>query len=142
MFYYTYSTFLYQIHYYLLKVEMADSYAVSVASVSLTKDDLDPSKILNGNPEVFSAVMSTSYNGHVVRGIWKCTEGTVTDVEQDETFTILEGRATVLIEGGPTLELRPGVMGELKKGDKTTWIVHETLLKTFQITFYDDDNTL
>ncbi len=119
---------------------MADSYAVVVAGVSLTKDDLDPSKIISGNPEVFSAVMSTSYNGRIVRGIWKCTEGTVIDVEQDEMFTILEGRATVIIEGGATLELRPGVMGELKKGDKTTWIIHEALLKTFQITFYDDDS--
>jgi uncharacterized cupin superfamily protein len=53
-------------------------------------------------------------------------------------FTVLEGRATVHIEGGSTIELSPGYMGELKKGDKTTWVVHETILKTFQITLLDD----
>lgn len=115
------------------------SYAASARGVELLKDDVDPSKILAGNPEVFSTVLSSSYNGNVVRGIWKCTEGVVRDVEEDEMFTVLEGRATVEIEGGPTLELSAGSVGELRRGDKTTWTIHEAILKTFQITLYDDD---
>ena len=119
-------------------VEAERSYVLQVKDVQLTKDALDPSSVLAGSPEVFSVVLSSSYNGNVVRGIWKCTEGTVTDIEEDEMFTILEGRATVHIEGGPTLELTSGCMGELKKGEKTTWVVHETIVKTFQITLYDE----
>jgi uncharacterized protein len=53
-------------------------------------------------------------------------------------FTVIEGRATVVIEDGPTLELAAGCTGEFKRGAKTTWTVHEPILKTFQITLYDD----
>ncbi len=56
-------------------------------------------------------------------------------------FTIIEGRATVVIENGPTLELMPGCTGEFKKGDISTWTVHEPILKVFQVTLYDDDST-
>jgi hypothetical protein len=52
----------------------------------------------------------------------------------------------VLIEGGPTLDLFPGVCGFFKFGAKTTWIITEDLLKTFQITLQtthvDDDKLL
>lgn len=54
-------------------------------------------------------------------------------------FTVIEGRATVVIESGATIELAPGCTGEFKRGDKTTWTVHEPILKTFQITLYDDE---
>ena len=62
----------------------------------------------------------------------------MTDVEEDELFTVIEGWATVVVEGGDTLELRAGCTGEFKKGAKTTWTVHEPILKTFQITLYDE----
>ena len=117
---------------------MSGTYATLVREVELHRDDIDPAKLVSGSPEIYSAIMSTSYNGKILRGIWKCTVGTVRDVEEDEMFTVLEGRATVVIENGPTLELSPGVMGEFKKGDKTVWTIHENLLKTFQITYYTD----
>lgn len=69
-----------------------------------------------------------------MRGIWQCTVGTVIDVEEDEMFTIVQGRGTVIIEDGPVLELEPGTVGFFTKGTKTKWIIHETLRKTFQIT--------
>ena len=110
---------------------MSASY--SVKDVVLDKDILDPSKIVSGNPEVFSKILSTSMNESVIRGIWKCTAGVVTDIEEDEMFTIVEGRATVYIEGGPTLEISPGYVGFFSKGAKTKWVIHEDILKTFQI---------
>lgn len=114
------------------------SFCVDVRSAELMKDDLDPSKILEGSPEVSSLLLSQKEN--VVRGIWQCTTGTVTDVEENEMFTIISGRATVIIENGRTLEISPGYVGFFEKGAKTTWIIHETLRKTFQITFEDNDN--
>ena len=66
------------------------------------------------------------------------TEGTVTDVEQDELFVVLEGRATIEIDGGPTLEVGPGDVCVLERGARTTWTVHEALRKVFQITLHDD----
>ena len=62
------------------------------------------------------------------------TEGTVTDVEEDELFIVVAGRATVEVEGGATLELAAGTLGILDRGARTTWTVHETLRKVFQIT--------
>ncbi len=42
-----------------------------------------------------------------------------------ETFLVLEGAATIEIDGGPTLELAVGDMASLPKGVRTTW--HLTL---------------
>ena len=119
-------------------INTAECYCIKVRDIALSQDTLDESKIVQGSPEIYSTVLSSSYNGNIIRGVWKCTVGTVTDVEEDEMFTVIEGRATVHVEGGRTLELSSGCMGEFKKGDKTTWIIHEDILKTFQITLYDD----
>ncbi|MGC9220321.1 MAG: cupin domain-containing protein [Solirubrobacteraceae bacterium] len=64
-------------------------------------------------------------------GVWEHTVGTSTDVEADEVFVVISGRATVVIEGGPTLELTPGTVGFLNEGDRTTWTVHERLRKVW-----------
>ena len=105
---------------------------MNVRTAILSTENLDPTQIIDGNPQVSCLILSD--DGHVLRGIWKCTRGTVTDIEQDEMFTVIEGRATVVIENGPTLELLPGYVGLLAHGAKTTWTIHEDLVKTFQIT--------
>ncbi|WP_217133750.1 cupin domain-containing protein [Leucobacter chinensis] len=69
-------------------------------------------------------------------GVWHMTEGTAVDVEEDECFVVLTGRATVMIEAGDsgearTLELAPGTLGRLVAGMKTVWIVHESLRKLY-----------
>ena len=69
-----------------------------------------------------------------MRGNWRITEGTVTDTEEDEIFVVVEGRATIEIEGGPALEVGPGDVCILERGARTTWTVHEPLRKVFQIT--------
>ena len=56
-----------------------------------------------------------------------------TDVEADEVFVVLSGRATVDVVGGPSLELRPGVVGFLDAGAETTWTIHETLRKVYVV---------
>ncbi|HEY7761402.1 MAG TPA: cupin domain-containing protein [Actinomycetota bacterium] len=111
---------------------------MSAASVPLVPGELSPSQVLAGSPEVTEAVLSESADGRIVRGIWRITEGTVTDVEQDELFVVLEGRATIEIDGGPTLEVGPGDVCVLERGARTTWTVHEALRKVFQITLHDD----
>jgi hypothetical protein len=111
--------------------------AVPAAEVILEPEDLDPSQIVSGDPRTSGAILSRSDDGRILRGVWECTPGVVTDVEQDELFVILEGRATVEVEGGSALELRPGVVGVLERGARTRWTVHETLRKVFQITLGD-----
>ncbi|GAB3653348.1 cupin domain-containing protein [Actinocorallia lasiicapitis] len=72
--------------------------------------------------------------GGVERGIWEIEPGVVTDVEADEVFVVLSGRATIEIEDGPTLEVGPGDVCVFDQGAKTTWTVHEKLRKVYQIT--------
>jgi uncharacterized cupin superfamily protein len=75
-------------------------------------------------------VLATTPDG-VVTGVWEIEPGVATDVEVDETFVVVSGRATVEIEGGPTLELAPGTVGVLHAGDRTVWRVSETLRKVY-----------
>ena len=42
-----------------------------------------------------------------------------------ETVLVLEGSGQLEIEGGPTLELRPGNMVSLPKGARTRWVVSD-----------------
>ena len=60
------------------------------------------------------------------------TPGTATDVEADEVFVVLSGRATLTFEAdGETIELGPGVVVRLREGERTTWTVHETIRKIY-----------
>lgn len=110
------------------------SFALHVADVELEPGALDPSTILAGTPEVTERALWTSPDGTIIRGVWQITPGTVTDTEQDELFVVVEGRATIEIEGGDTLEVGPGDVGILERGARTTWTIHERLRKVFQIT--------
>ncbi|WP_030766621.1 cupin domain-containing protein [Streptomyces sp. NRRL F-2664] len=109
------------------------SFAVDVAGVELEPDDLDPAQIVSGDPVVTGKVLWESADGKQVRGIWQITPGVVTDVEADELFVVVFGRATVEVEGGETLEVGPGSAAVLREGDKTVWTVHETLRKAYHI---------
>jgi uncharacterized protein len=109
-------------------------YVRRVAELALEPAPLDPTTVLEGSPEVSELVLDSSPDGRVVRGVWEITRGVVRDVEADEVFVVISGRATVEVEGGPTLELEPGVVGVLRAGDRAVWRVHETLRKVFQIT--------
>jgi uncharacterized protein len=118
-------------------VSVDGTFAVTAADVDLEPEELDPAQILAGSPETSGAVLWESTDGRIVRGVWRCTVGTVTDVEQDELFVVLEGRATIEVEGGRTLQVAPGSVCVLERGARTTWTVHESLLKAYQITVHD-----
>ncbi|MDQ8047240.1 MAG: cupin domain-containing protein [Solirubrobacteraceae bacterium] len=118
----------------VVPVPAGRSAALDVGSVPLEPLPLDPAQIVEGAPETSYAVLDVSADGRVERGIWQHTPGTTTDVEADELFVVVSGRATVEIEGGETLELAPGTVGVLRAGARTTWTVHETLRKVFQTT--------
>ena len=110
------------------------TFALPVVDLILDAGELDPETVLDGSPEVSEALLWSSEDGRILRGVWQITAGTVTDVEADEVFVVISGSATVEIDGGPTLELAPGVMGVLAEGARTTWTVHEPLRKVYQIT--------
>jgi uncharacterized cupin superfamily protein len=64
-------------------------------------------------------------------GLWEHTVGTSTDVEVDEVFIVISGRATIACDQGPTIEVGPGDVVTLVEGTATTWTVHEPLRKLY-----------
>ena len=113
----------------------AMTFALSVAEVELEPLELDPAQVLEGSPQTSGAVLATSEDGRVERGVWQITPGTVTDVEADELFVVVSGRATIELEDGRVLEVGPGDAAVLREGERTVWRVHETLRKVYQLTY-------
>lgn len=106
-------------------------YVVRAATQELTPDPLDPGQVVSGNPQVSSYELVDTESLAV--GIWQHTTGVSTDVEVDEIFVVLSGRATIEVADGPTLEVGPGDVGVLEAGAETTWTVHENLRKIYII---------
>jgi uncharacterized cupin superfamily protein len=102
---------------------------VHAADLPLEPTPLDPAQVVAGDPAVAAAELLADEVRLV--GVWEHGPGTSTDVEADEVFVVLSGRATVQVAGGPTLELGPGDVGILAAGDRTTWSVRETLRKVY-----------
>jgi uncharacterized cupin superfamily protein len=113
------------------------TFSFDPSSVELEPAPLDPSQVVQGTPEVAERVLWSSADGRRHRGVWQHTPGVSTDVEVDELFVVVSGRATIEVEGGPTLEVGPGDVGVLEAGARTTWRVHETLRKVFHVELPD-----
>lgn len=114
--------------------ESGPAFATSPAALELEPWPLEPAQVLGGDPQVSGVVLHESSDGRVERGVWEHTPGVSTDIEADELFVVISGRATIVIEDGPTLEVGPGDAAVLRAGDRTVWTVHETLRKVYQVT--------
>jgi uncharacterized cupin superfamily protein len=104
---------------------------VHALAASLDAAPLDPDQVVSGDPQVSAREILSDEAIEV--GIWQHTAGVSTDVEADEVFVVLAGRATIAIADGPTLEVGPGDVGVLAAGTRTTWTVHEDLRKVYVV---------
>jgi uncharacterized protein len=109
------------------------SFAVHIADLDLDPDTLDPASIVEGSPQTWNRVVWESEDGRIIRGVWQISPGIVVDTEAHEMFVVIAGRATIAIDGGSTFDVGPGDMGVLEEGARSTWTVHETLRKAYQI---------
>lgn len=123
-------------------MDLTVPFALAVADAELEPEELDPAQVVSGSPRVASRVLhrvqvgDAGSGGRVVeRGVWEITPGVVTDIEADELFVVLCGRATIVFAGGETLEVGPGDVVVLPEGAVTRWTVHETLRKVYQATY-------
>ncbi len=105
--------------------------SLAAAELELEPLPLDPEQILAGAPATFGVTLFE--RDGVECGVWEITPGVVTDTEEQEVFLVISGSATIEIEDGPTLRVGPGDIGALRRGDRTTWRVHETLRKLYVI---------
>lgn len=102
------------------------------ATLPLEAAPLDPEQVVAGDPQVRALdLLADVLPPGLTVGIWEHGPGVSTDVEADEVFVVLSGRATVDVEAGPVLELGPGDLCTLAAGARTRWTVHETLRKVY-----------
>lgn len=97
----------------------------------LEPDPLEPDQIVSGDPRTSDLALAESGDGSETCGFWRCTPGTFTDVEVEESFLIITGRARVEFEDGRDLSFGPGDTHTFAGGEKTVWTVTETVLKAY-----------
>ena len=102
----------------------------------LVDDDLDaaplnPDQIEAGLPEVRH--LPVIDDGDLAVGVWQHSVGVSNDVEADEMFVVIRGRATIEFDNGDTLEIGPGDLVAYPPGTRTRWTIHETLRKVYVI---------
>ena len=103
--------------------------AAALADSELEAVPLDDEQLLGVDPGV--RVLPLHEAADLEVGLWQHGVGGSRDVEADEVFVVLSGRATIAVEGGPVLEVGPGDVGMLTAGARTTWTIHEPLRKVY-----------
>ncbi len=89
-----------------------------------------PSATLTGDVGTTRA-LTLGTTGPAEVGLWEIDPGTAHDVEMDEVFLVLSGRATLSVEGWPDVAVGPGDVVRLRAGAQTTWAVGERLRKVY-----------
>jgi uncharacterized cupin superfamily protein len=106
-------------------------HAAALSDAELAAAPLDPAQVHAGDPEV--RLLEIHDSDDLAIGVWQHGVGVSSDVEVDEVFVVLAGRATIEVEGGPTLEVGPGDIGLYPAGTRTRWTVHEALRKVYVV---------
>ena len=98
--------------------------------VDLRPSPIEPSWILEGNPEARSHVLSTSADGTAKTLIWSCTEGKFNwYYDADETIVILEGSIVLESEGMPPKRYGVGDVIFFRDGAHAKWHVERYVKK-------------
>jgi hypothetical protein len=105
--------------------------AAALPDDQLSPDPLDGDLVVSGDPQVRTSELAE--DEAVAVGIWQHSPGVSRDVESDEVFVVLSGRATIEVADGPTLQVGPGDVAMLAAGSHTVWTVHETLRKVYVV---------
>jgi uncharacterized cupin superfamily protein len=93
-------------------------------NVDLKPSPIEPSWILEGNPEARSHVLSTSVCGTTTTLIWSCTDGKFNwYYDVDETIMILEGSIVLESEGMPPRRYGVGDVILFRDGAHAKWHV-------------------
>jgi uncharacterized cupin superfamily protein len=89
--------------------------------------------LIEGDPDV---LVQMAYDGEAegrpAVGFGKVTPSTFEiTLEWDESINVLEGAATVVVDGDESLDLSPGTAVFLKRGSVCRWTVHEHFVEFF-----------
>ncbi|MFD5215382.1 cupin domain-containing protein [Microbacterium sp. NPDC058345] len=101
------------------------------AGIPLAHEPLPASERRKGAPR--AGAFELGVFGGVEIGVWEMTPGVAADVESDEVFVVLSGRARVDFASPelPSIDIGPGAVVRLASGMRTVWTVTETLRKVY-----------
>jgi uncharacterized cupin superfamily protein len=100
--------------------------------LDLDHEAVAPDQSVSGAPTT-AATTIDGFAGVEV-GVWEMTRGVMRDVEADEVFVVLSGRASIdFTDDTPTLHLTAGDVVRLAAGAETVWTVTETLRKVYLV---------
>lgn len=88
--------------------------------------------VIAGSPSTSTREL-WSETGPVEAGVWVMTPGAARDIEVEEVFVVLAGRATITIGDSDPRTITTGDIVSFHAGDRTIWQVHETLRKFYVI---------
>ncbi|MEN9740065.1 MAG: hypothetical protein RLZ72_331 [Actinomycetota bacterium] len=112
---------------------MSQMHSLDATTITLPDPQPKPTS-LDGQLES-SLELWVSADGELESGVWECSPGTFTASRDgyDEVCTIVSGRATVTDSDGVVTELSAGSALVTPAGWRGTWVVHETVRKTYVI---------
>ena len=111
-------------------LQAMESTVLATARSHIETEPVAGSAVVSGSPR--TGVMELASAG-VECGLWEHSTGVSTDVEVEEVFVVLSGRARIEIHGQEPLEVGPGDVVRLAAGARTTWHVYEHLRKFWVI---------
>ena len=99
-------------------------------NVDLKPSPIEPSWIIEGNPEARSHMLSTSACGTATTLIWSCTKGKFNwYYDLDETIMILEGSTVIESDGMPPKRYGAGDVVFFREGAHAKWHIDKYVKK-------------
>jgi len=99
-------------------------------AIPITHEALDSVAEVAALPTAGYTVLDTLGNTEI--GVWEMSVGSATDIEEDEVFVVVSGRASIhFAEDDRTIVVGAGDVVRLTAGMHTTWTVTETLRKIY-----------
>ncbi|MBB2948727.1 hypothetical protein FB565_008510 [Actinoplanes lutulentus] len=102
-----------------------------LAEVLVPHESVAADQVVSGAPTSGAVTVTTLDGLGVGIGVWEMSAGAASDVEAEEAFVLLAGRAVIELEDGAKYEIKPGDLVRLAAGTKTVWHVSEPLRKVY-----------
>jgi uncharacterized cupin superfamily protein len=102
-----------------------------LAEVHVPHQPLADDQVVSGAPTSGAVTVTTVAGIGVEVGVWEMSAGAARDVEAEEVFVLLAGRAVIELADGAKFEIKPGDLVRLAAGTSTVWHVSEPLRKVY-----------
>ena len=104
--------------------------AIGALDLIIVREPVAADQVVDGAPTTGFTTVTTF--GELEVGVWEMTVGAMQDVESDEVFVVIAGRATVTFDADDrVMNLSVGSVVRLVAGEHTVWTVTETIRKVY-----------